>query len=245
MVEISSLERNIFYANVEKMIEPFRELDRSEWFVPWQKPRPDRLTAWHSRDYTVQSFAVAGGITRLAIHRSDNDFLQPCYGLRGGIPRDAIAQIKQELGFGALFGVEIYPPQPDILNVADVRHLWLLPASPLPEASKLELAQIRVFSHECFEIHCYASDRDIARISVRTNPPSPGSDISWDVLQQIKDVLGVADRSAFELYPASGVIPLEDRLTPYLQRHLWLLPERFPFEWRLSPTGEVLNTGWE
>jgi hypothetical protein len=245
MVKINSLERNIFYAKVTHMIKPFRELDRSEWFVPWQKPRPDRLTAWHSPDFTVQSFAVAGGITRLAIHRSDNDFLQPCYGLRGGIPRDTIVQIKQELGFGALFGVEIYPPQSDILHVADVRHLWLLPASPLPDVSELELVQTVAFSPDCFEVHCYVSGEDIARISVRTNPPSPGSDIAWDTLQQIKDVLGVADRSAFELYPAEGEVPSEDQSTPYLQRHLWLLPERFPFEWRLSPAGQVLNPGWE
>lgn len=40
---------------------------------------------------------------------------------------DDIQQIKSECGFGDLDAVEVYPRDADVVNVANMRHLWLLP----------------------------------------------------------------------------------------------------------------------
>ena len=39
---------------------------------------------------------------------------------------DELQQIKSERGFGAYDAVEIYPADADVVNVSNMRHLWLL-----------------------------------------------------------------------------------------------------------------------
>ena len=39
--------------------------------------------------------------------------------------------IKREVGLGDYMGVEIYPAERDVVNVANMRHLWVL-RDPLP-----------------------------------------------------------------------------------------------------------------
>lgn len=43
---------------------------------------------------------------------------------------DELMQIKREIGFGNLYAVEVYPQDCEIVNVANMRHLWLL-STPL------------------------------------------------------------------------------------------------------------------
>ena len=38
-----------------------------------------------------------------------------------------LQQAKQECGFGSSWAVELYPPDIDVVNVANMRHLWLIP----------------------------------------------------------------------------------------------------------------------
>lgn len=38
-----------------------------------------------------------------------------------------LQQAKQECGFGSSWAVELYPPDIDVVNVANMRHLWLVP----------------------------------------------------------------------------------------------------------------------
>ena len=39
-------------------------------------------------------------------------------------------QVKREIGFGDWYALEIFPRDGDIVNVANMRHLWML-ATPL------------------------------------------------------------------------------------------------------------------
>ena len=44
-----------------------------------------------------------------------------------GIAWDELQAIKREVGFADWYAVEVYPPDQDVVNVANWRHLWMLP----------------------------------------------------------------------------------------------------------------------
>jgi hypothetical protein len=86
---------------------------------------------WRSRHYLVTQFAVPAlrGVEarRLTVNRtalgSDGHWEQD-------IPWDDLQRCKRETGHGDWYGFEIYPRDRDLVNVANMRHLWLL-AEPL------------------------------------------------------------------------------------------------------------------
>ena len=93
---------------------------------PLMSKLPDK--AWKSRRYVVQLFHVNNpeyhGLIRLSICRAKQN---RGGGWQDGITWDELQQIKQELGFGEYYGIEIFPPDSEVVNVASFRHLWLLP----------------------------------------------------------------------------------------------------------------------
>jgi hypothetical protein len=103
---------------------------RSEW--------PEHLQAapicrvWRSRDYLVQEYVEAAPVrVRLSILRTT---LDPNVGRWvDGITWDDLQRIKNEVGYGAADAVEIYPADSDVVNVANLRHLWVM-AEPVPFA---------------------------------------------------------------------------------------------------------------
>lgn len=78
-----------------------------------------------SRQFLLQEFIEPDGITRLSVSRST---------LRGdgrwedGITWDELQRVKAEAGYGDRFAVEVYPADADVVNVGNLRHLWILPA---------------------------------------------------------------------------------------------------------------------
>lgn len=104
-----------------------REIPREAW------PKRDhsderRIQAWRSRDFLVQAFHEGGGIIRLSINRSSIDMRTARW--RDGITWDELQRLKAEAGYGDHCAVEVYPPDADVINVANVRHLWVLPDAP-------------------------------------------------------------------------------------------------------------------
>ena len=81
-----------------------------------------RTRMWASRRFVVQMF-VDQGVERLSVSRTAIDergeFL-------GGITWDELQQVKRECGFGDRCAVEVYPRDVDVVNVNNVRHLWLV-----------------------------------------------------------------------------------------------------------------------
>jgi hypothetical protein len=89
--------------------------------------QPDLLKVWHSQRFLVQMFAAPAllGIEcrRLSVCRvtlgSDGHW-------DANIAWDDLYSIKSELGFADWYGLEVYPRARDLVNVANMRHLWLL-----------------------------------------------------------------------------------------------------------------------
>lgn len=90
---------------------------------------PDQ--AWKSRKYLIQLYrednAAYPGLIRLSICRVK---VQSGGGWEDALTWDELQAIKREVGFGDRFAVEIYPPDTNVVNVANMRHLWVF-AEPL------------------------------------------------------------------------------------------------------------------
>lgn len=88
-------------------------------------PSSTLASVWRSRDYLVQVFSsnLPGVFARMSVNRV-------CIDGKGGwqqdIPWEDLQRLKSELGCGGLDAVEVYPADKDVVNVANMRHLWVM-----------------------------------------------------------------------------------------------------------------------
>lgn len=80
--------------------------------------------AWRSNRYLAQAFQEKDGIIRLSVNKtvllSNNQW-------DDGLSWDELQLIKRQCGYGHQMAVEIYPKDVDVVNIANMRHLWILP----------------------------------------------------------------------------------------------------------------------
>lgn len=96
-----------------------------------KKDWPDSAPAamfelWRSRDFLVQVHKEPDGYERLSVCRTTHNGET----WHEGISWDELMQLKRECGRGHKDAVEVYPADKDVVNVANMRHLWL-PLAPL------------------------------------------------------------------------------------------------------------------
>lgn len=82
-------------------------------------------SVWRSRDFLAQLYTHEP-VLRLSISRT----IPSSHGWRPEIAWDDLMRVKLECGFGDQWAVECYPPESEVVNVANMRHLWLLDAAP-------------------------------------------------------------------------------------------------------------------
>ncbi len=82
---------------------------------------------WRNQKFLVQVFEEPGGVERLSVIRS----IRTAGEWADGIPWEELQQLKRECGRGGRWAVEMYPADSDVVNVANMRHLWVLPAPPM------------------------------------------------------------------------------------------------------------------
>lgn len=84
------------------------------------------IQAWESKDFCVLQYdeGLFNGdeMYRLSICRTT---LRDDGKWEENISWDELMRCKNEVGFGDWYGVEIYPRDKDIVNVANMRHLWI------------------------------------------------------------------------------------------------------------------------
>lgn len=83
------------------------------------------MAVMRSRDFlvtvwTVNDPAVA---VRLSILRTE---INATGRWKDGISWEELQRLKHEAGYGFHHAVEIYPPDDDVVNVANMRHLWIM-----------------------------------------------------------------------------------------------------------------------
>lgn len=91
--------------------------------VPDMKPR----RIMRSRYFLVQEFAEPGGVIRLTVNRTT---LNAHGDWMDGITWDELQTIKNESGYANRFAVEAFPEERCVADVANMRHLWVLPERP-------------------------------------------------------------------------------------------------------------------
>lgn len=103
----------------------------SDFLEPVPVPDADNTAAprraWRSRHFLVQEHEDGPGV-RLSVCRSDisletGDWI-------AGITWDELQSIKRGCGYASDWAVEVFPPDSHIVNVSNMRHLWILPAVP-------------------------------------------------------------------------------------------------------------------
>lgn len=126
MIVTSRAQRRQLDRDNAKLPTALQEVPRSEW--PEASLRDEnRLRVWRSRHFLVQEFkAPAPAQVRLSINRTS------IVGDRwtAGIEWEELQRLKNEVGYSHLDAVEVFPPTVDVVNVANMRHLWVL-AEPL------------------------------------------------------------------------------------------------------------------
>ena len=109
---------------IESLPEDLREVP-----VNIDHPRAPKR-AWTSREYVVQLFAHEGP-PRLSVQRSRaTEIFDPSRKDLRPMGWDELMDIKRACGFGETWAVEAFPADGDVVNVAPMRHLWLLASRP-------------------------------------------------------------------------------------------------------------------
>lgn len=85
---------------------------------------PDEV--WRSRDFVLQKYGnekecrpVRLTFSRAMVRR-DGHYVD-------GITWDELMELKRQAGYGDRLAIEFFPPDADIVNVANMRHLFVVP----------------------------------------------------------------------------------------------------------------------
>lgn len=98
----------------------------ADWpFLP-ALPNPPR-EVWRSRDFLVQIF-IEDGHLRLSVCRTSFNGSGDRWA--DGISWDDLQRLKGECGRGDRWAVELFPPDAEVVNVANLRHVWLVAEPP-------------------------------------------------------------------------------------------------------------------
>jgi hypothetical protein len=84
----------------------------------------DLIKAYRSRRFMAQLYQN-GGWLRISVNRSEYLPEADCW--KDGISWDDLMEVKAQLGFGDHDAIEIYPRNSDVVNVTNMRHLFLIP----------------------------------------------------------------------------------------------------------------------
>lgn len=101
-------------------LQPIPQEELAEVIKDKQNLNPPRQS-WRSRDYLVQLFKQ-GEHYRLSINRCAIDAQGQWL---GDITWDQLMECKRQCGYGEHWATEVYPADSHLVNVANIRHLFL------------------------------------------------------------------------------------------------------------------------
>ncbi|MFJ5980162.1 hypothetical protein ACIQCX_04495 [Enterobacter cancerogenus] len=79
---------------------------------------------WANSYFLVQEFQEDNGVIRLTVNTTS---IGSSGRWKDGISWDALQEIKSAVGYSDRDALEIYPRDSDVVNVANMRHLWITP----------------------------------------------------------------------------------------------------------------------
>ena len=115
-------QRQVAKQRAKNLPDTLTPVPHEEWpaFPPDKMP----VQVWCSKKYLVQLYEERDGVQRLSINRTSRH----AGNWSDKMTWDELQAIKAEVGFGQSYAIEVYPRERDLVNVANMRHLWILPA---------------------------------------------------------------------------------------------------------------------
>lgn len=125
MRQITKAERRYLATENAKYPEHLISIPHSAWpqSVQWLAKVP--IEVWRSRAFLVQIFSESG-VERITVCRTRITGQT----WQDGITWDDLQRLKRECGRGDKWAVEIFPAESETVNVANMRHLWVLDEMP-------------------------------------------------------------------------------------------------------------------
>lgn len=144
--QLSKLPETAYSQEIKNQMTDIKE--RQKFLREENRRYSDKLTSvpqdeWPAKNDRMTSYPVAakrsrhfvcqiyddGGFTRLTFSRTmikgDGNYLD-------GITWDELVGLKNEAGYGDALAIEFYPPDFDVVNVANMRHLFIIKDGRLP-----------------------------------------------------------------------------------------------------------------
>lgn len=88
----------------------------------WPRREPGMIALYRSNRFLVQVYVENNGVVRLSVCRTEiNNRGQ----WQENIAWEELQEIKNQCGYEHFDAVEVYPRQKDVVNVANMRHLWV------------------------------------------------------------------------------------------------------------------------
>jgi len=104
------------------MIGTLKPVPKENW--PARCHDPKRSNVWVNAYFLVQEFQEDNGVIRLSVNATS---IASSGRWKDSISWDALQEIKSSVGYGDRDAVEIYPRDSDVVNVANMRHMWITP----------------------------------------------------------------------------------------------------------------------
>ncbi|MBS9903207.1 DUF7694 domain-containing protein [Vibrio alginolyticus] len=105
-------------------LKPFNKIGHEH--LPRYKGSNAPVAVYQSSQYLVQVFNEEDTIIRLTI----NSVKRRNGSWKDGLTFDELQAVKHAVGFGDRCAVEVYPEDNELVNDANMRHLWVLPERP-------------------------------------------------------------------------------------------------------------------
>ena len=118
--------RSAHHRSLHDLPKELTPIPEEKWPQAWEGPSQKIIAAWHSRTFLVQIFDQ-GGSVRLSVNRTHLDHSGHW---KDGITWDELMEIKGQVGYAADWAVEIFPPVEHLVDVANIRHLFLIDPPP-------------------------------------------------------------------------------------------------------------------
>ena len=83
-----------------------------------------RIEVMISRYYMVQIFDERNGVKRISCNRTTIDQFGQW---EENLTWDELMEVKRQAGYGESYAVEVLPDDSNIVNIANMRHIWIMP----------------------------------------------------------------------------------------------------------------------
>lgn len=111
--------------------DKLKPLPKSEWGETARTMQSPPFEVMRSKKFLVQLYPVHDHMIRMSVCRCS---VKASGDWNDAITWDELQRLKAEAGLGDRDAVEIYPKDNDVVNVANMRHLWVFKDGSIPFA---------------------------------------------------------------------------------------------------------------